>query len=164
MTSLATSNPNAFKIIVDNLKDDARSLRAVDSVLRSAVNRTVSVVCYVLDTPQPQSDLVDVFSEADQLICSLEGCMACAGPPIEHVCLLLDCLASSSPRFVRKLRVLKLCIRESHISRFVCAMAEFLPRCAHVSALDSSLHPTARANSTALRRDECGRQACDGGR
>jgi hypothetical protein len=157
LTRLATSNPNVLKIIVDNLKDDARNLRAVDSVMRAAVNRTVSVVCYVLDTPHPQGDLVEVFPEADQLICSLEGSIACAGPPIEHVCLLLDCLASSSPLFVRKLRVLKLRIRESHINKFVGVMAEFLPRCALSSrAVASVVHRTARKNAMAERGSQMG--------
>jgi hypothetical protein len=129
LTGLATSNPNVLKLIVDNLNDDASNLRASTSVMRKAVNRTVSVVCYVLDTPHPHSDLVEVFPEADELICNLEGSIACAGPPIEHVCLLLDLLATSSPRFVRKLRALKMRVRESHISKFVGVMAEFLPRC-----------------------------------
>jgi hypothetical protein len=128
-TSVATSNPNVLKCIVDRLsKRDTRSLRAVNNAIRFAVNRTVSALYYTLDSPHTQRELEEVFPEADRLVCDLAGSPAGAGPPIEHVELLLDCLASSSPGFICKLRALTLMVRDCHLGEFEGVMDDFFPR------------------------------------
>jgi hypothetical protein len=124
-SSVAISNPNVLKSIVDRLsKRDTRNLRNVNSCFRVAVNRTVSSLCYTLESPHPRHDLVDVFPEADRLVCDF----VVAGPPIEHVELLLESLPTSSPGLIRKLRVLKLNILKIHLSKLHAALDDFLPR------------------------------------
>jgi hypothetical protein len=129
---LASSDAKVLKHIVDILKDDSRSLRAVNDAMRTAINRAVTIARCTLDSPCPSRDLAEAFPEADQLICDFEGDAEGPAPPVEHASLFLDDLSIGSPTFVAKLRVLNLKIRTEHIQKLSGIMAEFLPRCASV--------------------------------
>jgi hypothetical protein len=133
-THTATSHSCVLKLVTQRLPEGSKILRAVDNTMRAAVNRTVSALHYAQDYILPSDDLVELFPEADELDCAFIEPLARTGspPPFEHVRLALDRFATASPRFVRKLRVLKIRFDDSHtvqISQIVELLAELLPRC-----------------------------------
>jgi hypothetical protein len=100
--------------------------------MRGAVNRTVTTVRFAGGHTHPGQDLADAFPDADQLVCDFDEPQN--GPPlptpipIDHAWLMLERIATASPRFVSKLRVLKMYFHHSHVTQIVELLAELLPR------------------------------------
>jgi hypothetical protein len=129
-THTATTHSCVLKLFVQRLPEGAKILRAVNSTMRVAVNRTVTALRYAQSYILPDNDLAEVFPEVDELDCAFAEPVAGTGAPplIEHMRLALDRFAAASPRFVRKIRVLKMRFHDSHTANVPELLAELLPR------------------------------------
>jgi hypothetical protein len=135
----AISNvPGVFKLLLKCLsKESERLLRGVDRAMRRAVNRTVTEVRYDLRRwdradrgpyTHPEQDLAEAFPDADQLVFAFTEHKAGYGPTMIDHHVQLGRIATASPRFVSKLRVLEIRFESRCIAEIVDVLAELLPR------------------------------------
>jgi hypothetical protein len=122
---IATTHALVFKHILERLEGGPKTLRAVNSTMRTAVNQsTTSVLCGQL-TPNTDRELVEAFPNADQLICNF---VEPSPVPSDDASVSLDCIAVAAPRFLSRLRVLKVSFDSgSHLTSMEGLLARLLP-------------------------------------